>query len=298
MSNGISSIPSRGDKNVFWGFLGGKVHFMSDNKYFWLVELTILAPVTVFIKQLQAVLEWQSSVNERLSAAQSSALNPSIPAAAPLRTEISIPESGFHSPGERQAALDTSRSSSVTAGSPETVTAAGDSQDGSLLEQYLSSVQRLEEEEEEERAGDHRGTPQDLSDLPPQGKQELLSWPGALQDITCSVRLMWPAALVDRALAFLGNHHLTSVDMSTRSFWSPNHINVVSGQTLWLNRVVCLTQQWLYMTGRCCLSNGVRTFTLLEYQYTALRVVDVLYIPRSFSALTSRLVSLLKSLEL
>ncbi|XP_048054233.1 centrosomal protein of 97 kDa isoform X1 [Megalobrama amblycephala] len=124
-------------------------------------------------KQLQAVLEWQSSVNERLNAAQSSALNPSIPAAAPLRTEISIPESGFHSPGERQAALDTSRSSSVTAGSPDTVTAAGDSQDGSLLEQYLSSVQRLEEEEE--RAGDQTGMPQDPSDLPPQGKQELLS---------------------------------------------------------------------------------------------------------------------------
>lgn len=120
------------------------------------------------------MLEWQSSVNERLSAAQSSALNPSIPAAAPLRTEISIPESGFHSPGERQAVLDTSRSSSVTAGSPETVTAAGDSQDGSLLEQYLSSVQRLEEEEEE-GAGDRTGTPQDPPDLPPQGKQELLS---------------------------------------------------------------------------------------------------------------------------
>lgn len=228
----------------FFLFFWGKVHFMSDNKYFWLVKLTILASVIVFIKQLQAVLEWQSSVNERLSAAQSSALNPSIPAAAPLRTEISIPESGFHSPGERQAALDTSRSSSVTAGSPETVTVAGDSQDGSLLEQYLSSVQRLEEGEE--GAGDQTGTPQDPSDLPPQGKQELLSWPETLQDITCSGRLMWPTALLDRALAIFGNHYLTSIDMSTCSLWSPYHINVVSGQTLWLNRVVFNSTVILY----------------------------------------------------
>uniref|UniRef100_A0A8C1HMH0 Centrosomal protein of 97 kDa n=1 Tax=Cyprinus carpio carpio TaxID=630221 RepID=A0A8C1HMH0_CYPCA len=75
-------------------------------------------------KQLQVLLEWQSSVNERLSVAQSSASDPSIPTAAPVHTEISIPESGFHSRGER---------------------ASGG---GSLLEQYLSSVQRQDEDEE------------------------------------------------------------------------------------------------------------------------------------------------------
>ncbi|KAI2668860.1 Centrosomal protein of 97 kDa [Labeo rohita] len=134
-------------------------------------------------KQLQVVLEWQSSVNERLSAAQGSALDPSIPAATPVRTEISIPESGFHSPRERRAALDNSLSSTATAGSPETVRslgpvtpAAGDSQDGSLLEQYLSSVQRQDEEEEQDKgAGDGTGTPQDPSDLSLHGKEERLS---------------------------------------------------------------------------------------------------------------------------
>uniref|UniRef100_A0A671RLS6 Centrosomal protein of 97 kDa n=1 Tax=Sinocyclocheilus anshuiensis TaxID=1608454 RepID=A0A671RLS6_9TELE len=54
-------------------------------------------------KQLQVMLEWQSSVKERLSVAQSSASDPSIPAETPVRTEISIPESGSHSPGERAA---------------------------------------------------------------------------------------------------------------------------------------------------------------------------------------------------
>ncbi|KAK7166880.1 hypothetical protein R3I93_006608 [Phoxinus phoxinus] len=54
-------------------------------------------------KQLQVVLEWQSSVNE------SSAFNPSILAVAPVSTEISIPESGFHSLGERQETPDSSR---------------------------------------------------------------------------------------------------------------------------------------------------------------------------------------------
>ncbi|KAL0204478.1 hypothetical protein M9458_002496, partial [Cirrhinus mrigala] len=114
------------------------------------------------------------------SGSRLSALDPSIPAAAAVRTEISIPESGFHSPGERQAALDNSLSSTATAGSPETVrslgpvtAAAGDSQDGSLLEQYLSSVQRQDEEEEQDKgAGDGTGTPQDPSDLSLHGKEE------------------------------------------------------------------------------------------------------------------------------
>lgn len=114
--------------------------------------------------------------------AKSTALDPSIPAATPIHTEISIPESGFHS-GERQAALDNSLSSTATTGSPETVrslrpltAATGDSQDGSLLEQYLSSVQRQDEEEEEDKGmGDRTGTPQDPSDLSPLGKDKRLS---------------------------------------------------------------------------------------------------------------------------
>ncbi|XP_026787833.3 centrosomal protein of 97 kDa [Pangasianodon hypophthalmus] len=118
-------------------------------------------------KQLQAMMEWQCSVQEQLSClspSQSIAAGP-IPAspkitALPMRSEVSIPESGFHSPGEQQGALEDSMSSAATADSPETVRtlqptsspgagADGDSQDGSLLEQYLSSVQRQEEEEED-----------------------------------------------------------------------------------------------------------------------------------------------------
>lgn len=112
-------------------------------------------------------MEWQCSVNEQLSclpASQSIVAGP-IPAspkisAVPMQSEISIPESGFHSPGGQQVALEDSMSSAATVGSPETVRtlqptcspgagADGDSQDGSLLEQYLSSVQCQEEEEEE-----------------------------------------------------------------------------------------------------------------------------------------------------
>lgn len=97
-------------------------------------------------KQLQVVLEWQSSVNERLRSE------------TPVRTEMSIPESGL----ERPAALDNSLSSTVcspgllragvgnslssTVCSPGPLRAgAGDS----LLEQYLSSVQGQDEEEDE-----------------------------------------------------------------------------------------------------------------------------------------------------
>lgn len=109
-------------------------------------------------KQLQVMLEWQSSINEQLNVAKSIALDPSIPAATPIHTEISIPESGFHSPGELQAALDNSLSSTATTGSPETVcsigplmAAIGDSHSGSLLEQYLSSIQGQDMEEEEDK---------------------------------------------------------------------------------------------------------------------------------------------------
>ncbi|XP_076838525.1 centrosomal protein of 97 kDa [Brachyhypopomus gauderio] len=131
-------------------------------------------------KQLQAMLEWQSSVKEQLSC-----LSPSVisvlsskcagPKATvpPLHSELSIPESGFHSPGEQQGALEDSLSSTATGTrSPETVKSAGaaclagapvggDTGDSSLLEQYLSSVQQQEEEEAEgeEGASDKTGTP-------------------------------------------------------------------------------------------------------------------------------------------
>lgn len=113
-------------------------------------------------------MEWQCSVKEQLSSlspSESIAAGP-IPASPkittlPMQSEVSIPESGFHSPGEQQGALEDSMSSAATGGSPETVRtlqptsspgtgADGDSQDGSLLEQYLSSVQRQEEEEDGE----------------------------------------------------------------------------------------------------------------------------------------------------
>lgn len=113
-------------------------------------------------------MEWQCSVKEQLSClppSQCFAAGP-IPASTkistvPMQSVISIPESGFHSPGGQQGALEDSMSSAVTGGSPETVRtlqptcspgvgADGESQDASLLEQYLSSVQRQEEEEEEE----------------------------------------------------------------------------------------------------------------------------------------------------
>ncbi|XP_055062333.2 centrosomal protein of 97 kDa isoform X1 [Misgurnus anguillicaudatus] len=115
-------------------------------------------------KQLQIVLEWQASVNQQLSVVQNLALDPSVPTAAPVPTHNSISESGFHSPGERQGAPEKSLSSA--AGSPETVRSlvnvtptAGDS----LLEEYLSSVQRQEEEEEAKGAGDRPSTPCDRS---------------------------------------------------------------------------------------------------------------------------------------
>ncbi|KAI7811438.1 putative centrosomal protein of 97 kDa, partial [Triplophysa rosa] len=124
-------------------------------------------------KQLQVVLEWQATVNQQLSVVQNSTLHPSV---APVGSENSISESGFHSPGERQGAPENSLSS--TAGTPETVRslipvtpAAGDS----LLEEYLSSVQRQEEEEEAKGAGDRPSTPCDLS---PNTHKELLFLPG------------------------------------------------------------------------------------------------------------------------
>lgn len=106
-------------------------------------------------------MEWQCSVKEQLGClppSQSIAASP-IPVSPKVTgSEASIPESGFHSPGEQQGAPEDSMSSLATGGSPETVRtlqppgspgADGDSQDGSLLKQYLCSVQRREEEEDE-----------------------------------------------------------------------------------------------------------------------------------------------------
>lgn len=112
-----------------------------DDECYHGVTRVMFMVVSVFVYQLQVVLQWQSSVNERLS----SASDPSIPSETPVHTEI--PESGFHSPGERPAALDNSLSS--TAGSPETVRSLGPLRAGagdSLIEQYLCSVQRRDEE--------------------------------------------------------------------------------------------------------------------------------------------------------
>ncbi|XP_062866971.1 centrosomal protein of 97 kDa [Trichomycterus rosablanca] len=123
-------------------------------------------------KQIQSMLEVQCSLQEqltRVSTSQSHAVGP-VPACSkdkgpPMQSEVSIPESGFHSPGGQQGALEDSMGSVATAGSPKTVRtpqatlspergADGSSQDCSLLEQYLSSVQRQEQEEEEEEEGE------------------------------------------------------------------------------------------------------------------------------------------------
>uniref|UniRef100_A0A3P9AHQ7 Centrosomal protein of 97 kDa n=1 Tax=Esox lucius TaxID=8010 RepID=A0A3P9AHQ7_ESOLU len=102
----------------------------------------------------------------------------------PAGTDLSFPDSGFQSTGEQQAGQEDTFLSCGTGDSLETVRAlavagfpipgaGGESPDCSLLEQYLSSVQRREEEAEEGGAeeggageggaGDRTGTPQPLS---------------------------------------------------------------------------------------------------------------------------------------
>ncbi|XP_034042278.1 centrosomal protein of 97 kDa isoform X2 [Thalassophryne amazonica] len=123
-------------------------------------------------KQLQMMQQWKQSVEQQLSSitqvpspAQFSA--PAPPAvsstACTSHTDASFPDSGFQSTSEQQPALSNSFLSNGTADSLDTVrtlspvcgscAASGDgadSPDGSLLDQYLSSVQQRDEEEEED----------------------------------------------------------------------------------------------------------------------------------------------------
>ncbi|KAK1802913.1 hypothetical protein P4O66_021453 [Electrophorus voltai] len=156
-------------------------------------------------KQLQSMLEWQSSVKEQLNCLSPSITTVSSKCAGPkdtvlpMHSELSIPESGFHSPGEQQGALEDSLSSTATgAGSPETVKSAGvaclpgapayrDSHDSSLLEQYLSSVQQQVEEEAEgeEGASDKTGTPPCVSVPAPHRALETPSSPDVETERQC-----------------------------------------------------------------------------------------------------------------
>lgn len=98
----------------------------------------------------------------------------------PAGTDVSFPDSGFQSTSEQQAAQEDSFLSSGTADSLKTVRALSpthsgfascgndvDSEDCSLLEQYLSSVQQREEEAEE-RISDRTETPQPSSTTSPE----------------------------------------------------------------------------------------------------------------------------------
>ncbi|XP_024266222.1 centrosomal protein of 97 kDa isoform X1 [Oncorhynchus tshawytscha] len=142
--------------------------------------------------QLQSMQQWQRTVEGQLaSVAQAGsspapALTPGLPPALrlplpvafstadPACTDLSFPDSGFQFTGEQQAGQEDTFLSCGTGDSLETVRAlalggsmapgvGGDSQDCSLLEQYLSSVQQREAEEG--GASDRTGTPQPPSPL-------------------------------------------------------------------------------------------------------------------------------------
>lgn len=94
----------------------------------------------------------------------------------PPSTDVSYPDSGFQSTSGQQSATGDSFLSSGTTDSPKTVrtlspvqsgcTGDGtDSADCSLLEQYLSSIQR-QEEEAEDVVSERTETPQPSSPLP------------------------------------------------------------------------------------------------------------------------------------
>ncbi|KAG7467044.1 hypothetical protein MATL_G00149150 [Megalops atlanticus] len=139
-------------------------------------------------KQLQSVLQWQQSVQGHMQGVSQAGLKMCCAAEGPRHpapqrpvpggtssmlqvcSELSFPDSGFQSTGDPRGALEDSLSSG-TGESLETVRAGGagagaggDSHDGSLLQQYLSSVQQLEEAEEV--ASDRTGTPPAPSPLP------------------------------------------------------------------------------------------------------------------------------------
>lgn len=127
--------------------------------------------------------QWKQSVEAKLASvtptateAQSSqpqpcASSPPVPAdtANPRCTDVSFPDSGFQSTYGQQVALEESLLSGGTTDSLKTVRALSpaqsdglDSEDCSLLEKYLSSVQQREEEEVDV-VSDRTETPQPSS---------------------------------------------------------------------------------------------------------------------------------------
>lgn len=95
----------------------------------------------------------------------------------PPSTDVSYPDSGFQSTSSQRSATGDSFLSSGTTESLKTVRTLSpvqsartgdetDSADCSLLEQYLSSIQR-QEEEAEDVVSDRTETPQPSSPLPP-----------------------------------------------------------------------------------------------------------------------------------
>ncbi|CAL8370771.1 unnamed protein product [Arctogadus glacialis] len=146
-------------------------------------------------KQLQSMQRWQHSVEGQLASMKPceapavtpapASCQPLVPAACcsttePAHTQASFPDSGFQSTCEQQVALEDSFLSSGTVDSLETVRAlalaspggcvsltGGDSADCSLLEQYLSSVQQREEEEEDGMTGARTEGSQPPSPLSP-----------------------------------------------------------------------------------------------------------------------------------
>ncbi|KAK6309612.1 hypothetical protein J4Q44_G00194930 [Coregonus suidteri] len=178
-------------------FLSGeleRVHQQHDEER--LQRLVQEEAVNFLWRQLQSMQQWQRSVEGQLASltqagsSPAPALTPGLcdpPAlrlplhvtfstADPACTDLSFPDSGFQFTGEQQAGQEDSFLSCGTGDSLETVRAlalegslapggGGDSQDCSLLEQYLSSVQQREAEEGD--ASDRTGTPQPPSPLSP-----------------------------------------------------------------------------------------------------------------------------------
>lgn len=128
----------------------------------------------------QSVEEQLASITQAVTPVQSSGLRlceAAPPAASstknPPSTDVSFPDSGFQSTSDQQAAQDDSFLSSGTIDSVKTVRALSpaqsddmDSEDCSLLEKYLSSVQQREEEEEDV-VSDRTETPQLSSSASP-----------------------------------------------------------------------------------------------------------------------------------
>uniref|UniRef100_A0A4W5L5P5 Centrosomal protein 97 n=1 Tax=Hucho hucho TaxID=62062 RepID=A0A4W5L5P5_9TELE len=146
--------------------------------------------------QLQSMQQWQRTVEAQLASVAQAGSSPapaltpglcgppalrlplpvSFSTADPACTDLSFPDSGFQFTGEQQAGQEDTFLSCGTGDSMETVRVlavggslapggGGDSQDCSLLEQYLSSVQQREAEEG--GASDRTGTPQPPSPLSP-----------------------------------------------------------------------------------------------------------------------------------